>query len=43
MLEGEVVPNLAFLQYGSNQSVRFYNRASNLDYLFDASAIVLAD
>ncbi len=43
MLEGEVVPNLAFLQYGSNQSVRFYNRASNLDYLFVASAIVLAD
>ena len=43
MSEGEVVPNLAFLQYGADTSVRFYNRASNLDYLFDASAIVLAD
>jgi hypothetical protein len=43
MSEGEVVPNLAFLQYGAGTSVRFYNRASNLDYLFDASAIVLAD
>jgi hypothetical protein len=43
MQEGEVVPNLALLQYGANTSVRFYNRASYLDYLFDASAIVLAD
>ena len=45
--EGEVVPNMAFLTYGSNGTdpyqIRFYNRAGYLDYLLDVSAVILAD
>jgi hypothetical protein len=45
--EGEVVPNMAFLTYGSSGSdpyqIRFYNRAGYLDYLLDVTAVVLAD
>lgn len=44
--EGEVVPNLALLKYGSNgvdpYQVRFYNRAGYLDYLLDVTAVILA-
>lgn len=44
--EGEVVPNLVMLAYGSDGSdphqVRFYNRAGYLDYLLDVSAVILA-
>lgn len=43
--EGEVVPNMAFLTYGSNGTdpyqIRFYNRAGYLDYLLDVTAVVL--
>jgi hypothetical protein len=44
--EGEVVPNMVVLSYGSDGSdpnqVRFYNRAGYLDYLLDVSAVILA-
>ena len=44
--EGEVVPNLALLKYGSNgvdpYQVRFYNRAGYLDYFLDVTAVILA-
>jgi hypothetical protein len=45
--EGEVVPNLVMLAYGSSgaatNQIRFYNRAGYLDYLLDVSAVILAD
>jgi hypothetical protein len=45
--EGEVVPNMAFLTYGSNGSdpyqIRFYNHNGFLDYLLDVTAVVLDD
>jgi hypothetical protein len=41
--EGVIVPNLALLTYGPNQTVRVYNASGNAHYLFDASAVVLAD
>ena len=41
------VPNLALLRYGGPSEdphrVRFFNAFGQLDYLFDASAVVLAD
>jgi hypothetical protein len=44
--EGEVVPNLVMLAYGSDgtdsNQVRFYNRAGYLDYLLDVTAVILA-
>ncbi len=44
--EGEVVPNLVMLAYGSDGTdpyqVRFYNRAGYLDYLLDVTAVILA-
>ena len=45
--EGEVMPNMALIEYGSNDEgpyqIRFYNRAGYLDYLLDVTAVVLAD
>jgi hypothetical protein len=47
IVEGEVVPNLVVLPFGSNgtdnKQIRFYNRAGYLDYLLDVSAVILAD
>ncbi len=47
ILEGEVVPNLVMLAYGSTgdgvDRISFYNRAGYLDYLLDVSAVILAD
>ena len=44
--EGEIVPNLVMLAYGSDgtdpNQVRFYNRAGYLDYLLDVTAVILA-
>jgi hypothetical protein len=44
--EGEIVPNLVMLAYGSDGTdpyqVRFYNRAGYLDYLLDVTAVILA-
>jgi hypothetical protein len=44
--EGDIVPNMVMLSYGSDGSdpdqVRFYNRAGYLDYLLDVSAVILA-
>jgi len=37
------VPNMAVLKYGANNTVRVYNLAGYAHYLFDASAVVLAD
>lgn len=42
MVEGPPVPNMAILTYGSATSVRAYNMAGYLHYLFDASAVVLS-
>jgi hypothetical protein len=45
--DGEVVPNMALLTYGSDGTdpykVRFYNRDGYLDYLLDVTAVILAD
>lgn len=45
--EGEVMPNMALIKYGTNGTdpyqIRFYNRAGYLDYLLDVTAVVLAD
>jgi hypothetical protein len=45
--EGEVMPNMALIKYGSNgtdpNQIRFYNRNGYLDYLLDVTAVVLAD
>lgn len=45
--EGEVMPNMALIKYGSNGTdpyqIRFYNKAGYLDYLLDVTAVVLAD
>lgn len=50
--EGQTVPNMVVLQFGSNASdpdcqaehcVRFYNLAGYVDYLLDVSAVILAD
>jgi hypothetical protein len=47
MTDGEVVPNMALLKYGSSgadqHQVRFYNRDGYLDYLLDVTAVILAD
>jgi hypothetical protein len=44
--EGEIVPNLVMLAYGTDgtdpNQVRFYNRAGYLDYLLDVTAVILA-
>jgi len=42
-VEGPPVPNMSILKYGANNTVRVYNLAGYADYLFDASAVVLAD
>ena len=34
---------MAVLKYGDNTTVRFYNNAGYEHYLFDASAVILAD
>ena len=43
--EGDTIPNLALLKYGSNvdgpNRVRFYNRAGSVHYLLDVSAVIL--
>jgi hypothetical protein len=43
MVEGPPVPNMAVLKYGAANTVRVYNLAGYAHYLFDASAVVLAD
>lgn len=42
-VEGPPVPNMALLKYGTNATVRVYNLAGYAHYLFDASAVILAD
>lgn len=37
------VPNMAILRYGVADTVQVFNYAGRADYLFDASAVVLAD
>jgi hypothetical protein len=43
MVEGAPVPNLAILKYGTSSTVRVFNLAGFNHYLYDASAVVLAD
>ena len=43
MVEGAPVPNLAIMKYGTNSTVRVFNLAGFNQYLYDASAVVLAD
>ena len=43
MIEGAPVPNLAIMKYGANATVRVFNQAGYQHYLYDASAVVLAD
>jgi hypothetical protein len=42
-VEGPPIPNMAILKYGVDATVRVYNLAGYAHYLFDASAVVLAD
>ena len=42
-VEGPPIPNMAVLKYGASNTVRVYNLAGYAHYLFDASAVVLAD
>lgn len=42
MVEGPPVPNMAILTYSSATTVRAFNMAGYLHYLFDASAVVLS-
>ncbi|HEX3089674.1 MAG TPA: hypothetical protein VHQ23_13555 [Ilumatobacteraceae bacterium] len=42
-IEGPPIPNMAVLKYGANATVRVYNNAGYEHYLFDASAVILAD
>lgn len=37
------IPNMAILKYGTDATVRMYNLAGYEHYLFDASAVILAD
>jgi hypothetical protein len=37
------VPNMSILNYGASYTVQFFNYAGNAHYLFDASAVVLAN
>jgi hypothetical protein len=41
--EGPASANMAVLTYGPTNTVQFYNYAGKAHYLFDASAVVLAD
>jgi hypothetical protein len=41
--EGTPVPNLAIMKYGPNSTVRAFNLSGFTHYLYDASAVVLAD
>jgi hypothetical protein len=43
MVEGAPVPNLAILKYSAATTVRVFNLAGYNHYLYDASAVVLAD
>ncbi|MCX6519215.1 MAG: hypothetical protein NTZ21_00970 [Actinobacteria bacterium] len=43
MVEGAPVPNLAIMKYGTASTVRVFNLAGFNHYLYDASAVVLAD
>jgi hypothetical protein len=42
-VEGPPIPNMAVLTYGANNTVSVYNLGGLVHYLFDASAVVLAD
>ncbi|MBK5331473.1 MAG: hypothetical protein JJD93_05845 [Ilumatobacteraceae bacterium] len=42
-VEGPPIPNMAVLKYGASNTMRVYNLAGYAHYLFDASAVVLAD
>jgi hypothetical protein len=42
-VEGPPIPNMAVLTYGASNTVTFYNLAGNAHYIFDASAVILAD
>jgi hypothetical protein len=42
-VEGPPVPNMAVLTYGANNTVSVYNLAGFAHYIFDASAVVLAE
>ena len=42
--QGEAVPNMALLRYGGDRpTIRFFNFAGYVDYIFDVYAVVLAD
>jgi hypothetical protein len=42
-VENAIVPNLAVLTYGANYTVKAFNLSGYAHYLFDASAVILAD
>ncbi len=41
--EGPAIPNMAILKYGTDATVRVYNLFGYAHYLFDASAVIMAD
>ncbi len=42
-VEGPPIPNMAVLTYGASDTVTVYNLAGYAHYIFDASAVILAD
>lgn len=42
-VEGPPIPNMAVLTYGASNTVSVYNLAGYAHYIFDASAVILAD
>jgi hypothetical protein len=43
MTEGPPTPNMVIMKYSATTTVRVYNYAGNNHYVYDASAVVLAD
>ena len=43
MIEGAPVPNMVIMKYSSTTTVRVYNYAGYNHYVYDASAVILAD
>lgn len=42
-VEGQITPNMVIMKYGAATTVRVYNFAGYTHYIYDASAVILAD
>jgi len=43
MVEGQITQNMVVMKYGPNATAQVYNYAGKVHYVYDASAVVLAD